>query len=159
MRQLLLDEVRRSVKTAYPDVADDLIGQLTLDPPRDSSHGDFSSNVAFLLKDVLRDNPRHIAETLVEKLASERHRIRKSADQLSEPPPSEEPAPADPLEGAVGVTPMTLVHDAVCGLTGEKLPAGSEAYMVLFDDPRRKLITGRNALPQASTPNEEQIDD
>jgi hypothetical protein len=54
---------------------------------------------------------------------------------------------------------MTLVHDAVCGVTGEKLPAGSQAYMVLFDDPGRKLITGRDALPQASTPNQEKADD
>ena len=43
--------------------------------------------------------------------------------------------------------------------TGETLKAGSEAFMVLFDDPRRKLITGRDALPQASTPNQEQADD
>ena len=66
---------------------------------------------------------------------------------------------AAPLEGAVGVTPITLVHDSVCGVTGEKLPAGSEAYLVLFDDPGRKLITGRDALPQASTPNQEKADD
>ena len=59
----------------------------------------------------------------------------------------------------MGVTPMTLVHDAVCGVTGQKLAAGSEAYMVLFDDPSRKLITGRDALPQASTPKEEEADD
>jgi hypothetical protein len=107
---------------------------------------------------------------VAEMLASERSRFRrKSAEQLSKipgvaavetAPPAEEPAPlADPLSGAVGVTPMTLVHDAVCGVTGKKLPAGSEAYMVLFDDPGRKLITGRDALPQASTPNQEKIDD
>jgi hypothetical protein len=68
-------------------------------------------------------------------------------------------APVAPLEGAVGVTPITLVHDAVCGVTGRTLPAGSEAYMVLFDDPGRKLITGRDALPHASTPNQEKADD
>ena len=107
---------------------------------------------------------------VVELLASERHRFRRrSSAQLSKipgaeatasPEPAEEsPAPADPLEGAVGVMPMTLVHDAVCGVTGETLPAGSEAYMVLFDDPGRKLITGRDALPQASTPNQEKADD
>jgi len=112
---------------------------------------------------------------VAELLASERHRFRrKSAEQLSKipgaPGRAEEPEPgaeplgpadplADPLSGAVGVTPITLVHDAVCGLTGETLPAGSEAYMVLFDDPGRKLITGRDALPQASTPNEEKADD
>jgi len=107
---------------------------------------------------------------VVELLASERHRFRRrSSEQLSKipgaeataspEPVGESPAPADPFEGAVGVTPMTLVHDAVCGVTGETLPAGSEAYMVLFDDPGRKLITGRDALPQASTPNQEKADD
>ena len=108
---------------------------------------------------------------VAELLASERHRFRrKSAEQLSKIPgaaavidlaeAAPEPAPSsDPLAGAVGVTPITLVHDAVCEVTGATLAAGSEAYMVLFDDPRRKLITGRDALPQASTPNEEKADD
>lgn len=97
---------------------------------------------------------------VAEKLASERHRIRqKSSEQLSEPPAPEERAPDDPLEGAVGATPITLVHDAVCGLTGRPLPAGSQAFIVLFDDPRRKLITGRDALPRASTPKQEKTDD
>jgi hypothetical protein len=105
-------------------------------------------------------------------LASERHRFRrKSSEQLSKIPgvqdkevaavePGGGPAPApDPLAGAIGVTPIILVHEAKCGVTGAKLSAGSEAYMVLFDDPGRKLITGRDVLPQASTPNEEKADD
>lgn len=97
---------------------------------------------------------------VAEKLASERHRIRqRSTEPRSEPPRPSEAPPTDPLQGAVGVTPITLVHDAVCGLTGKTLPAGSEATMVLFEDPRRQLITGRDALPQASTPNEEKADD
>jgi hypothetical protein len=85
----------------------------------------------------------------VAKLASERHRIRlKSAEQLSKIPgtapaagsdPVAEPAPqrfADPLQGAIGVTPITLVQAAVCGVTGEHLTAGSETYVVLFDTTR-----------------------
>jgi len=108
---------------------------------------------------------------VAELLASERHRFRrKSAEQLSKIPGAgdafkiaeaapEPEAMSDPFAGAVGVTPITLVHDTVCGLTGATLAAGSEAYMVLFDDPGRKLITGRDALPQASTPNEEKADD
>ena len=95
---------------------------------------------------------------VAEKLATERDRIRrKSTEQLAEAPPATDPS--DPLEGAVGATPITLVHDAVCGLTGETLPAGSEAFLILFEDPRRKLITGREALPQASTSNQEKGDD
>ena len=105
-------------------------------------------------------------------LASERHRFRrKSSEQLSKIPGTPEPlsdaveaAPApepgsDPLAGAVGVTPIILVHDAVCGVTGATLAAGSEAYMVLFEEPGRQLITGRGVLPRASTPNEEKADD
>jgi hypothetical protein len=109
---------------------------------------------------------------VAELLASERHRFRrKSSAQLSKIPRSREPLPdaveaarapepdVDPLAEAVGVTPIILVHDTLCGVTGAKLAAGSEAYMVLFDDPGRKLITGRNVLPRASTPNEEKADD
>ena len=105
---------------------------------------------------------------VAQKLASERHRIRrKSSEQLSKTPAgpasADEPADGaltpDPLAGAVGATPITLVHDAECALTGRALTAGSEAYLVLFDDPNRKLITGRDALPHASTSNEENADD
>ena len=71
MRQLLLDEVRRSVRHAFPEVGDDLLDSLTLDPPRDPSHGDFASNVAFRLKGLAPGNPRSIAETLVEQLGAE----------------------------------------------------------------------------------------
>lgn len=104
------------------------------------------------------------------KLASERHRIRrKSAEQLSKIPaaavatdPVAAPAPqplGDLLQGAIGVTSITLVQDAVCGVTGQQLPAGSAAYVVLFDHPSRQLITGRNALPGAFTANEEKADE
>ena len=107
---------------------------------------------------------------VAQKLASERHRIRrKSTEQLSRPSGGDADVrntrtvaaatPIDPLDGAVGVTPITLVHDAECALTGRPLAAGSDAYLVLFDDPNRKLITGRDALPRASTSNEEKGDD
>jgi hypothetical protein len=111
--------------------------------------------------DVVGAKAEDELRVVAEKLAAERQRIRqKSTEHRSEEPRSPvKTDPADPLEGAVGATPITLVHDATCDLTGAKLPAGSEAFMILFDDPRRKLVTGKNALPQASTPNEEQADD
>ena len=105
---------------------------------------------------------------VAEKLQSERHKIRQKSiesqaehdldPQSDSRPPSGDDA-NDPLRGAVGVTPITLVHDSACGLTGELLTAGTEAFMVLFDDPRRKLITGRNPLRSASTSNQENADD
>lgn len=110
--------------------------------------------------DVVGAKAEHELHGVAEKLAAERHRIRqRSTEHHSEPPTSNAPTPADPLEGAVGMTPITLVHDTVCGLTGETLPAGSAATMVLFDDPRRQLITGRDALPQAQTANQEKAHD
>ena len=101
---------------------------------------------------------------VAEKLESERQRIRKKSMDGADPPRAETPpkavrAPRKPLDGAIGATPIALVHEAVCGLTGEKLPAGSEAFMVLLEDPRQKLITGRDALPRASTSNQEKADD
>jgi hypothetical protein len=125
-----------------------------------------SNVVRALLEDALdtldvvgakaEDELREVAE----KLASERQRIRqRSTGQPSGPPSTAKSELADPLVGAVGATPIRLVHDAVCGLTGEPLRAGSEAFMILFDDSRRKLITGRNALPNTSTSNEEKADD
>ncbi|MBT8454102.1 MAG: hypothetical protein KJO40_19220 [Deltaproteobacteria bacterium] len=109
---------------------------------------------------------------VAELLSSERQRFRrKSSEQLSKIPGAREPVAdaveavrspdsgSDPLAGAVGATPIILVHDAVCGVTGATLAAGSEAYMILFDEPGRQLITGRGALPRASTPNEEKADD
>ena len=124
--------------------------------------------------DVVGEKAEGELRSVVDMLASERHRFRqKSAEQLSKIPGAEEadeeqegshgaaaPSPsADPLRGAIGATAIILVHDAVCGLTGRSLPAGSEAFVVLFDDPGRKLITGRDALPRASTSNEEKADD
>ncbi len=106
-----------------------------------------SNVVRALLEDAL-DTLEHLSRTPGVEEATD---MQESAGEPEQP--------ADPLAGAVGVTSITLVHDAVCGVTGEKLAAGSEAYMVLFDDPGRKLITGRDALPQASTPNQEKADD
>lgn len=136
-----------------------------------------SNVVRALLEDALdtldvvgakaEDELREVAEML----ASERNRLRrKSSERLGKIPraaeskqpsaPADEAAsPSDPLAGAVGVTPITLVHDTICGVSGDLLPAGSEAYMVLFHEPGRKLITGRDALPDTSTPNEEKADD
>lgn len=68
MRELLLDEVRKSVRSAFPDVGDAVLEKMTLDAPRDPSHGDFATNAAFLLKDLVRENPRRIAERLIASL-------------------------------------------------------------------------------------------
>ena len=103
---------------------------------------------------------------VVELLASERERLRQaSAEQLSKIPQFEEEVEAsietealsdeadvgaDALEGAVGVTPIILVHDAICGVSGRKLSAGTEAYLVLFQEAGRQMIAAREAWSRAA---------
>ena len=104
---------------------------------------------------------------VVELLASERERLRQvSTEQLSKIPQFEEDgdasddmealsdqaSAADVLEGAVGVTPIVLVHDAVCGVSGRKLSAGTDAYLVLFQQAGRQMVTARDAWPRATSP-------
>jgi arginyl-tRNA synthetase len=70
VRQLLLEEVRRSVRSAFPSVKEEVLERVTLDSPRDPAHGDFATNAAFLLKDHVRQSPRRIAEALVAGIPS-----------------------------------------------------------------------------------------
>ena len=65
----------------------------------------------------------------------------------------------DPLAGAVGMTPIKLVHDATCGVTGKALPAGSDALMILFAEPGKQLIAGKDAVPNQANPNKEESND
>ncbi len=71
MRETLLESIRRSVRQAYPEVGEDFLSRLTLETPRVASHGDYSATAAFLLKDVVRDSPRKIAERIVADLAAQ----------------------------------------------------------------------------------------
>ncbi|MEM8609420.1 MAG: hypothetical protein AAGF92_20125 [Myxococcota bacterium] len=101
---------------------------------------------------------------VAEMLASERSKLRRaSAEQLgkiatdeeSEPEgPRATPDDGDPLSDAIGVTPITLVHDEVCGVTGQPVAAGTSAYLVLFRQPGKQMIAGPDALPDLSAPEE-----
>jgi arginyl-tRNA synthetase len=44
---------------------------VSLEPPRDASHGDLSTNAAMVLAKQARSNPRALAEQIVEKLAAD----------------------------------------------------------------------------------------
>ncbi len=46
------------------------VGVVQIERPRDNTHGDWTTNVAFRLAGVLRKSPQEIATTLVEKLRS-----------------------------------------------------------------------------------------
>jgi arginyl-tRNA synthetase len=47
------------------------LGAITVEPPRDESHGDLSTNAAMVLAKPLKSNPRAIASTLADALGSD----------------------------------------------------------------------------------------
>lgn len=56
-------------------VEKDQIPQIKIETPRDPSHGDAATNTAMLLAKTLRNNPRKIAEQIVDKLEFDRDKI------------------------------------------------------------------------------------
>ncbi len=56
-------------------VEKDQIPQIKIETPRDPSHGDAATNVAMLLAKTLRNNPRKIAEQIVENLQFDKDKI------------------------------------------------------------------------------------
>ena len=55
----------------------DQIPEIRIEKPRDPSHGDAATNVAMLLAKPLRNNPRKIAEQLVEQLKPDSDKVKK----------------------------------------------------------------------------------
>ncbi|AOL24380.1 arginyl-tRNA synthetase [Erythrobacter litoralis] len=51
--------------------ADASFANVTLEPPRDPSHGDLATNAAMVLAKAAKTNPRALAELIVEKLAAD----------------------------------------------------------------------------------------
>lgn len=67
--------------------------------------------------------------------------LRSLSDRLGPSPRrAAPPASGAPLEGALGVTELTLVADAECGVTGQPLNEGDEALLVHFADGRSPLV-------------------
>ena len=70
--------------------------------------------------------------------------LRSLSDRLT-PGAPRRPAPAPkspsaPLEGALGVSELTLVSNAECGVTGQALKEGDGALLVHFADGRPPLL-------------------
>lgn len=56
---------------AEADGLDALIEKIVVEPPRDASHGELSTNAAMILARPLKRNPRDIAAVLVERLSAD----------------------------------------------------------------------------------------
>lgn len=56
--------VSAALKSLYPEVTEEALSRLVVDPPRDLAHGDLSSNAAMVVAKSLGKNPREIATAL-----------------------------------------------------------------------------------------------
>ena len=58
------DRVSAALKSLYPEVTGEVLARLVVEPPRDATHGDLSSNAAMVAAKPLGKNPREIATAL-----------------------------------------------------------------------------------------------
>lgn len=72
LKQLLADSI---IKSGLLDTID--AGQIVIEIPRDTSHGDYSSNIAMQLTRQLKRNPREIAKDIVENIDMEANVVSK----------------------------------------------------------------------------------
>ncbi len=65
--------IAKALKGLFPDAQniDTLLQRATVEPPREASHGDISSNVAMVCAKALNTNPRDLAASLKEVLSSD----------------------------------------------------------------------------------------
>jgi arginyl-tRNA synthetase len=58
--------VANAMQVLFPEAGADLIARIVVEPPRDSAHGDLSTNAAMVVAKPLGKNPRDVANALVE---------------------------------------------------------------------------------------------
>ncbi|MFN4211224.1 MAG: arginine--tRNA ligase, partial [Devosia sp.] len=58
--------IANAMQVLYPEVGADLLARIVVEPPRDASHGDLSTNAAMIVAKPLGKNPRDVAAALVE---------------------------------------------------------------------------------------------
>jgi arginyl-tRNA synthetase len=63
--------VAAALKSLYPEVTDDLVTRVVVEPPRDPAHGDLSSNAAMVVAKPLGKNPREVALALAAHFAAD----------------------------------------------------------------------------------------
>ena len=61
---IFADRVAAALKSLYPEVTEEALARLVVEPPRDAAHGDLSSNAAMVVAKPLGKNPREIATAL-----------------------------------------------------------------------------------------------
>jgi arginyl-tRNA synthetase len=63
--------VADALKALYPSLGEDILSRIVVEPPRDASHGDLSTNAAMVVAKPLGKNPREVATAIVEQFKSD----------------------------------------------------------------------------------------
>jgi len=69
---LFATRVTAALKSLYPEVTEEALSRLVVEPPRDPGHGDLSSNAAMVVAKPLGKSPREIATALAGHFSSDR---------------------------------------------------------------------------------------
>ena len=68
---IFADRVGAALSSLYPQVTDEMLARIVVEPPRDPGHGDLSTNAAMVVAKPLGKNPREIATTLADHFAAD----------------------------------------------------------------------------------------
>jgi len=66
---LFTTRVAEALSAEYPALEPDLLARVVVEPPRDSAHGDLSTNAAMVVAKPLGKNPREVAAALAARFA------------------------------------------------------------------------------------------
>ncbi|MBK1795766.1 arginine--tRNA ligase [Devosia sp. WQ 349] len=68
---LFTTRVHAALRADYPDLDEGLLARVVVEPPRDATHGDLSTNAAMVVAKPLGKNPRELATALAGRFASD----------------------------------------------------------------------------------------
>lgn len=68
---LFAARISTAMQALYPEISADLLARIVVEPPRDSAHGDLSTNAAMVTAKPLGKNPREVASALAERFKSD----------------------------------------------------------------------------------------
>ena len=69
---LFATRVSAALKSLYPEVTEEALSRLVVEPPRDPGHGDLSSNAAMVVAKPLGKSPRDVATALAGHFATDK---------------------------------------------------------------------------------------
>jgi arginyl-tRNA synthetase len=64
------DAVVTELRALLPDLPEELLARVLVEPPRDASHGDMATNAALVVAKPARQPPQKVAQALAERLAA-----------------------------------------------------------------------------------------